>query len=209
MKIYAVADIHGAQNRMNTIQNNITTHQPDLVVICGDLTQFGPGEQARSFLDSLPVKTIAVPGNIDTADVYKAIEESSALSLHEHQLMVDTASFVGFGGEMDIALSEILIASQDGKKKFWDAVDESSIVVTHVPPHGLQDKVFMGKHIGNKEFRSLIDEKQPRLVLCGHVHEDPGYTHHNSTVVVNCSMGKRTEGAMITLNEQISVNILV
>ena len=64
----------------------------------------------------------------------------------------------------------------------------------------LSDKVFFGMHGGSKELRDLVDIIHPRLVLCGHIHEDPGFTKINSTTVVNCSMGKRGEGALIEIN---------
>jgi len=68
MKILSVADIHGSQYRLNTVLNNIGKYSPDLVVICGDITQFGPREVATNFLNQIPVETFAIPGNIDTSD---------------------------------------------------------------------------------------------------------------------------------------------
>ena len=65
MKIYSVADIHGSQYRLNLILKNIKRYAPDLVIVCGDITQFGPGDVAKNFLDQIPVETIAVTGNID------------------------------------------------------------------------------------------------------------------------------------------------
>ena len=38
MKIYAVADLHGSQHRLNLVLKNIQIHNPDLVVVCGDIT---------------------------------------------------------------------------------------------------------------------------------------------------------------------------
>ena len=87
-------------------------------------------------------------------------------------------------------------------------LDESSILVSHVPPYGTQDKVFIGMHGGSRELREIVDSYKPRLVLCGHIHEDPGITKIGDTTVVNCSMGKRGEGALIEINEQLSVKML-
>lgn len=81
MKIFAVADIHGAQYRLNLVLKNIQKYSPDLVVICGDITQFGPGELAKNFLDQIPVETLAITGNIDTPDVSKGIDESKATKI--------------------------------------------------------------------------------------------------------------------------------
>lgn len=208
MKIYAVADIHGAQHRMNIIQKNIELYHPDLVLICGDITQFGPGEQAQSFLDSLFVKTVAIPGNIDTADVYEAIQKSSALSLHRNHCIIKGYPFIGIGGDLGDCLQDLTILSNNSTKNIQECIDASTIVLTHVPPYGLQDKTCIGQHIGNKALRFLVDTKKPCLVVCGHVHENPGFTKYKTTVVVNCSMGKRTQGALITINKDIEVQIL-
>ena len=75
MKLFAVADIHGAQYRLNLALKHIETFTPDLCVICGDITQFGPAEVATSFLNQIPVETVAVPGNIDPFDVHQAIDK--------------------------------------------------------------------------------------------------------------------------------------
>ena len=66
MKILAVADIHGSQYRLNLVLKNVKTYSPDLVVLCGDITQFGPGEIATNFLNQIPTKTFAIPGTEDT-----------------------------------------------------------------------------------------------------------------------------------------------
>ena len=53
MKIFAAADIHGSQYRLNIILNHVEKYEPDLVVICGDITQFGPGDVAKNFLNQM------------------------------------------------------------------------------------------------------------------------------------------------------------
>jgi len=199
MKILAAADIHGAQYRLNILLGNIERHSPDLVVICGDITQFGPGDVAKNFLNQIPVETLAISGNIDTADVFKAIDESKATNIEMKKVVKKGIPFVGVNGE-----------KPDQLKIFDDKgiVDEASVLVTHVPPYGVQDKIFLGKHGGSKELREIVDKYKPRLVLCGHIHEDPGYTKTDNSVVVNCSMGKRGEGALIEINGDISVKML-
>ena len=88
-------------------------------------------------------------------------------------------------------------------------VKKHTIIISHVPPYGLQDAAFLGEHIGNKDLRTLIDGKQPRLVLCGHVHENPGVTTYGETVVVNCSLAKKSEGALIEItNSNIKATLL-
>jgi len=152
MKILAVADIHGAQYRLNLVLKNIRKYSPDLIVICGDITQFGPGELAKNFLDQIPTETLAIPGNIDTPDVSKGIEESKATKIELKKVTKKDIPFVGISGA-DPNQFKIL----DEKK----LLNEKSVLVSHVPPYGAQDKIFIGLHGGSKELRKIVDEYKP------------------------------------------------
>ena len=199
MKIYSTADIHGSQFRLNILLKNIEKYSPDLVIICGDITQFGPAELAKNFLDQIPVETFAVTGNIDSRDVEKGINESKASNIEIKKIIKKGISFVGTNG------------IKDEQIKYLDAeklIDEKTVLISHVPPYGFQDKVFLGMHGGNKDLRKLVEKYKPMLVLCGHIHEDLGYTTYGKTIIVNCSMGKRGEGALIDISKKISIKML-
>jgi Icc-related predicted phosphoesterase len=208
MRILAVADIHGAQYRLNLVLKNVATHTPDLVIICGDITQFGPGELATNFLNQIPIRTLAIPGNIDTFDVDQGINSSNATNLDKKQVIIQDVPFLGIGREIPSQLPDLPIDDDTTKKPLKKLMKTSSILVTHYPPYKFQDKIFIGTHGGSKELRSLIDIYKPRLVLCGHIHEDPGITTVGDTMVVNCSMGKRTEGALVEISDTLKVSIL-
>jgi len=199
MKILAVADIHGAQYRLNLVLKNIERYSPDLVVVCGDITQFGPGEVAKNFLDQIPIDTIAVTGNIDTLDVEKGIDNSKAAKIELKKVVRKGIPFVGVSG-----INPDHFKILDDKKM----IDNKTVLVTHVPPFDTKDKVFIGMHGGSKELRALIDKYTPRLVLSGHIHEDPGFVKVGKTIVVNCSMGKKGEGALIDIDDNIAVKML-
>jgi len=203
IKIYATADIHGAQHRVNEALSAIKKYKPDLVVIAGDITQFGPGDVATLILNQFPEPVFAVPGNIDTADVWKGIERSHATNLHKNQIEFKNLMFTGING-VDDAETELFLSDPS----FNDLLDSTQVLVTHVPPHGFQDAVFLGKHAGSKPLRKIMDKIQPRLVISGHIHEKPGYTTHERTTIVNCSMGKRGQGALIQVNDEIDVTML-
>jgi uncharacterized protein len=199
LKIYAVADIHGSQYRLNIVLKNIKKYSPDLVVICGDITQYGPGDVAKNFLDQITVDTVAVTGNIDSSDVRKGIDDSKATRIELKKVIKKGIPFVGSSG-----MNPDDFKTLEEKKM----VDEKTILVTHVPPFDTVDKVFVGMHGGSKDLRELVDKVKPRLVLSGHIHEDPGYKKINDTVFVNCSIGKRGDGALIDINKDISVKML-
>ncbi|MCK5112497.1 MAG: metallophosphoesterase family protein [Thermoplasmatales archaeon] len=208
MKLLATADIHGSQYRLNIILKNIEKYSPDLVVICGDITQFGPGEVAKNFLNQIPVDTLAIVGNIDPAEVGQAITDSKADNLDLKRVVKNDIPFVGMGGTIPSPIFKIAIKYKDSEKPIEESIDEKTILVSHEPPYKTQDRVFFGHHSGSKELRELIEKCKPRLILCGHIHEDPGITKLDKSIVVNCSMGKRTEGALIEINNEIDVKIL-
>ena len=208
MKLYAVADIHGSQYRLNIVLNNIEKFFPDLVVICGDITQFGPGQVALNFLNQIKVETLAIHGNIDTPDVNQAITDSKAYNINLKHVIIKSISFVGIGGSLPDQLSKIIIENKNCKKPLEESIDKNTVLVTHVPPFKTQDKVFFGQHSGSKDLRRIVDKYKPRLVLCAHIHEDPGFIELEDSIVVNCSIGKRTEGAIIEINDKIDVKIL-
>jgi Icc-related predicted phosphoesterase len=208
MKLLATADIHGSQYRLNIILKNIEKYSPDLVILCGDITQFGPGEVAKIFLNQIPINTLAIIGNIDTSEVDQAITDSKADNLDLKRVIKNDISFVGIGGTLPSPISKIVIKDKDLEKPIEESIDEKTILVSHEPPYKTQDRVFFGHHSGSKELRELIEKCKPRLVLCGHIHEDPGITKLDKSIVVNCSMGKRTEGALIEINNEIDIKIL-
>ena len=201
MKILAVADIHGSQYRLNIVLKNIERYAPDLVVICGDITQFGPSDVAKNFLDQIPVETLAIPGNIDTDEVSDGINDSKATNIDKKRVRKKGINFVGIDGVSPNDVVQFFTTNKN-------ILDKTSVLVTHVPPYNTQDKIFLGMHGGSKELREIIDKYTPRLVLCGHIHEDPGYMKIGKTLVVNCSMGKRGEGAIIDMNKEITVKML-
>jgi uncharacterized protein len=115
---------------------------------------------------------------------------------------------VGIGRDIPSSLPNLPIDDGTTKKPLKKLLKPASVLVTHYPPFKLQDKIFIGTHGGSKELRSLIDTYKPRLVLCGHIHEDPGTTTIGDMMVVNCSMGKRTEGALVEISDTLKVSIL-
>jgi putative phosphoesterase len=199
MKIYSIADIHGFQYRLNVVLKNIQRINPDLVVICGDITQFGPADVAKNFLDQINIETFAVTGNIDSNDVERGIDNSKATKIELKRVVIKGIPFVGSSG---INPDDFKIIEE---KKM---IDNKTILVTHIPPFNTVDKIFIGMHGGSKELRKLVDKFNPRLVLSGHIHEDSGYKKINNTIFVNCSLGKRGEGAIIEINKDVSVKML-
>ena len=65
MKIYAVADIHARQRRLDCIAANVNRLSPDLLVVAGDLTSYRASSHVVRGLAALPVPVFAILGNTD------------------------------------------------------------------------------------------------------------------------------------------------
>lgn len=199
MRLLAIADIHGKEFKIKEITRNIDEFSPDLVVVCGDITHFGPGEQAKSLLDQIPIDTLAIHGNVDPEDVLRYIDESKAVNIHLKECRFKGLKFVGLGGNH---------FSKEELDKISSMLDENSVFVTHLPPYKVLDNAIFGIHAGNRDIRQIILERKPRLHLCGHIHERPGFDKLGETVVVNCSAGRTGNGAIIDIDEDIKVKML-
>lgn len=77
-----ISDLHFGQTHARIVQHlhdDLMKHEPDVVVVSGDLTQRArPRElaEAREFLDSLPFARVVVPGNHDVAPLSAPFERA-------------------------------------------------------------------------------------------------------------------------------------
>jgi len=185
LRIVAISDIHGDQRARRFIDGLIGASSPDLFVICGDITTFGPASFAESLLSSIKVKCAAVPGNCDPAEVLGVIEKH-CISLHGRRVEIDGIQFVGLGGaptcshstpleldegEIDSILSETLV--------------ENCVIVSHAPPVGTNDMTKSGRSLGSSSLAKYVEQYRPRLLLSGHVHEARRVIEKNGTVFAN------------------------
>jgi len=63
--------------------------------------------------------------------------------------------------------------------------NREAILLSHAPPYGIVDKTHNGKHIGSKILLKAIKKYQPRIVLCGHIHEAQGEGKIGKTKIYN------------------------
>jgi len=176
MRILACADLHGHPDRIARVRALVAEHAPAVVLLPGDLTHAGTGEDALDLLRALPVPVLAVPGNMDGPRAVAEIAGRGSLAGRE-PVVVDSVSF---GGPRVASFCDVL--------------------VTHEPPAGTLDLTRTGQHIGTRTVSNLIATVRPRVLTCGHVHEAGGIERVADTLVVNCTMGDgKTGGALIDL----------
>jgi Icc-related predicted phosphoesterase len=200
--IYATADLHGHLDRLDRIADHVTALKPGVLVIAGDIT--GHREPAAYIrrLNDLPVPVLTVLGNMDAQEIERLIEPCpNVISLHQREVTIVGVRFVGMGGTIPVPFSSRICFRE---KQMIEAMDHliktDSVLVAHPPPYGTLDEGFGNIHAGSRGLRRLILEKQPKMLICGHIHEKPGWAIVEKTLVVNCSMGRSGAGALIVLS---------
>ena len=201
MLLYAVADIHGKKNNLSAIQENVRRYKPDLLIAAGDITNyFYPGNTVDR-LAGMGVTVLTVRGNSDFPQVDRLIAEKPGVhSIHGKGYRQDGFHFIGWGGAVPLPFRTITCFME--KKRFRriePVLSQQSVLVMHPPPYGVLDRVLGKIHSGSRNIYNMILLNQPLLFLCGHIHEDIGHTRIGRTTVVNCSMGKWGDGAIIQL----------
>ena len=71
MKILAISDVHGEDNE--NLYKYLNNNDIDIVIITGDITNFGPLEFVDEFISKIldcDCEVMAVPGNCDPAGIY-------------------------------------------------------------------------------------------------------------------------------------------
>jgi Icc-related predicted phosphoesterase len=74
------------------------------------------------------------------------------------------------------------------KKKFSLIPNDLDILITHGPEKGCLDKNLYGELCGSTSLREEIAKKNPKIHLCGHIHEQGGFSKKiGNTLHFNCS----------------------
>jgi uncharacterized protein len=216
MKILAISDIHGKHTKIIEYLNK---NPVDLIILTGDITNFGPSELAEEILNeisSFDIPVLAIPGNCDPVDLYGNIENSKAVNIHGTSATIKNIGICGFGGSNPTPFNTPLefaeIEIYDEARRVMESIKDHEITlfVTHAPPIGTKTDVLpSGNHVGSESIRKVIEEFQPSLNICGHIHESMGMDKIGETTVINPGMLKYGHACLITIDDSDEENIKV
>ena len=208
MKIIAISDLHGD---IKPIITYLKDNKVDLIIIAGDITNFGPpelGEDILNEISSFEVPVLAVPGNCDPESINSSIDKSQAINIHARSMTIKNLGICGFGGSnptpFDTPLEFEEVQIYDEAKKTIEGIkkQEITLFVTHAPPYGTKtDLLPSGAHVGSKSLRKVIEDVQPTLNICGHVHEARGTDKIGNTTIVNPGELSKGYACLIQLSD--------
>ena len=201
MRIYAAADIHGRSEHLGTLKEGVDRCRADVLVLAGDLLQYGRGRELLPALEAFPVPVLIVRGNSDPRFVERwAAAAHNLRSLHLAAVSIDGFDFVGAGGTLPIPFYSLAGWREPHTLAHLAPLLHSrAILVAHPPPRGCCDRVLGRFHAGSRGLARLIDRTAPAVAICGHIHEAAGAGRLGATLVVNCALGPGRRGAVITV----------
>lgn len=193
-KIVCLSDTHNCNEQ-------IAVPDGDVLIHAGDATIRGTEHEVEEFLawfSSLPHKyKIFVAGNHDW--LYETNNRYARLL---------TASFnIKYLQDSSTIIEGLKIYGSPWQPRFYDWAfnlnrgaelaekwklipDDTDILITHGPPHGILDEVprkFFVENTGCEELRKKVEEIRPKLHIFGHIHCGYGQTEKFGVKYVNAS----------------------
>jgi Icc-related predicted phosphoesterase len=176
VKLLAFSDLHRDLGQTATLVE--MSAEADVVIGAGDFASVheGLGETIDA-LAAIEAPTVLVPGNNETEAALREAASGweAATVLHGGGTTIGGVEFYGLGAGIpatpwdwsfdldDAAATEMLAACPEG-----------AVLVLHSPPRGHCDSNGNGDHFGSPALLQAIEDKQPRLSVCGHIHESWG-----------------------------------
>ena len=175
MKIVALSDTHMAHERL---------HVPacDLLIHGGDCTRRGNAAELDAFLrwfaDQPATARVLIAGNHDficerdRAHVRAATRQHGIVYLEDEA--IELLGLRLWGSPITPSFGSWAFQRRRGAEiaAVWAKIpDRVDVLITHGPPHGLGDKIWLGAHVGCEELRSRVRAVQPKVHLFGHIHE--------------------------------------
>lgn len=175
MKILAFVDLHGDADALKKLIKRAEKDDIDLVVCAGDFTVFEAGAgYILKKLNSIGKPVLLIPGNHETPEVTEKAEKQykNIIDLHSKMWKRDNYLFLGYGtGGFSKQDPRFRKVAREWRRK---VKDEKLILVVHAPPHKTKLDNVEGQSVGNKDIRKGIERLIPKLVICGHIHENAG-----------------------------------
>ena len=175
MKILAFSDLHLARARARDIV--AASAEADLVIGAGDFCTMRKGlAEAMEMLEGIDKPLVLVPGNAESHAELTEAAPDHATVLHGSGAEVSGLRLFGLGygvpttpfGPQSCDLTEA--EAED----LLAPCAVADILILHSPPKGLADEHSAGLSLGSTAIREAIVRIQPKLALCGHIHDSWG-----------------------------------
>ena len=171
MRLLAFSDVHRDQRQAASLADRAA--DADVVIAAGDFASIHRGlDELIDMLVVIETPTVVVPGNNETEDALReaCAGWAAATVLHGEGTEIEGVRFYGLGAGVPTTPWpwSFDLTEEEAAEKLA-ACPEGAVLVSHSPPKGCVDK-----GLGSEAVLRAIEDKRPRLVVCGHIHECSG-----------------------------------
>ncbi|HEX3172894.1 MAG TPA: metallophosphoesterase [Solirubrobacterales bacterium] len=176
VKLLAFSDLH--RDLGQAAELVAMSAEADVVIGAGDFASVHEGlAETIAALAAIATPTVLVPGNNETDRALREAAASweAATVLHGSGTTIDGTEFFGLGAGVPVTPWDWSFDLDDERAAGMLAdCPQGAILVLHSPPQGHCDANGSGDHFGSEALLQAIEEKRPRLAVCGHIHESWG-----------------------------------
>ncbi len=173
MRLLAFSDVHRDLRQAGRLADR--ARDADVVVAAGDFASVHRGlQELIDMLAVIETPTVLVPGNNETEAALRDACRGwrAARVLHGEGTEIDGVSFFGLGGGVPVTpWPWSFDLTEEEAAERLAACPRGGVLVVHSPPKGHVDGA---RHLGSEAVLRTIEEKQPQVVVCGHIHEAAG-----------------------------------
>lgn len=172
MKILAFSDLHLARARAADIV--VASKEADIVIGAGDFCNMRKGlAEAMALLNGIEAPLVMVPGNNESLEELQNAAPENAHVLHGEGIEIGGLTIFGIGGGIPVtpfgAWSWDL--TEDEAEELLQKSFGADIIISHSPPKGIADRTSDGISVGSMAVRVAAEWVQPKLLVCGHIHD--------------------------------------
>ncbi|MCF7954503.1 MAG: metallophosphoesterase family protein [Phycisphaerae bacterium] len=188
MKIIALADIHNGLGYLSDASADLAA--ADLVLIGGDITNFGGVKNAKLIISELRKcnkNILAVCGNCDSPEVGGYLTDEG-ININCNRIEFGGINFVGLAGSIDFSRPQLGNTLEEhftnllAEIETQTAGNDPLVLVTHQPASRTAVDCRGG---GSDAIYDFIERRQPILAVSGHIHEAAGKDTVGNCTLVN------------------------
>ena len=173
MRLLLFSDLHRDTDATQALLKQANDF--DVLIGAGDFANAHTGlDDCLTILHASPKPIVIVPGNNETLVALTRLcgEWPQFHILHGTGTTIGGVDFYGVGGGIPVTPfgSWSYDFTEDQAEELLTNCPKNSVLVTHSPPKGAVDRNSQGQSFGSISIRKCILEKEPRLVVCGHIH---------------------------------------
>ena len=176
MRLLAFSDLHRDLDQAAELVS--MSAEADVVIGAGDFASIHDGlAETIDALAAIETPTVLVPGNNETEQALREAASgwSAATVLHGSGTEIEGVEFYGLGAGIPVTpWGWSFDLDDDAASEMLTGCPRDAVLVLHSPPRGHCDSNGGDMHFGSPALLQAIDEKAPRVAVCGHIHESWG-----------------------------------